>query len=224
MDVVANNIANMNTPAYKAERVLFSEYMVRPQRNVPLSFVEDKGMIRDLSEGPLTKTGNPFDLAVSGDGYFIVGTETGERYTRSGRFQLDADGQMTNQLGQPVLSAAGQPIIVPPGTRNVSITPDGTVSADTEVVGTVGVVRFENPRDLKREANNLYAAEETPQPDENSRVLQGMLEESNVSAVQEMTTMIDIHRSYAANQRLLQDEHERIRRAVRVIVGSSGGQ
>jgi flagellar basal-body rod protein FlgF len=222
MDVVANNIANMNTPAYKAERMLFSEYLVRPQRNVPLSFVEDKGMIRDLSEGPLTKTGNPFDLAVSGDGYFIVGTENGERYTRSGRFQLDADGQMTNQLGQPVLSAAGQPIIIPPGTRDVSVTPDGTVSADTEVVGTVGIVRFENPREMKREANNLYAAEETPQPDETSRVLQGVLEESNVSAVQEMTTMIGVHRAYAANQRLLQDEHDRIRRAIRVIVGSAG--
>lgn len=224
MDVVANNIANMNTPGYKAERMHFAEYLVRPQRNVPLSFVEDKGMIRDLTEGPLSKTGNPFDLAVSGDGYFIVGTDNGERYTRSGRFQLDADGQVTNHLGQPVLSAAGQPIVIPPGTRDVSITPDGTVSADTEVVGTVGVVRFENVRDMKREANNLYATEEAPQPDEDSRILQGMLEESNVNSVMEMTTMIGVHRAYAANQSMLQDEHDRMRRAIRTIAGSSGGQ
>lgn len=224
MDVVAHNVANMNTPAFKAERVQFAEYLVQPQRDVPLSFVEDRAMLRDLSEGPLTKTGNPFDLAISGDGYFIVGTDSGERYTRSGRFQLDADGQIINQLGQPVLSAGGQPIVIPPGTRDVSITPDGTVSADTEVVGAVGVVRFDNPRALKREANNLYAADETPKPDEKSRILQGMLEESNVNAVQEMTNMIDIHRAYAANQRLLQDEHDRIRRAIRTIVGSSGAQ
>jgi flagellar basal-body rod protein FlgF len=224
MDVVANNVANMNTPGYKAERMQFAEYLVRPQKNVPLSFVEDKGMIRDLTEGPLSKTGNSFDLAVSGDGYFIVGTDTGDRYTRSGRFQLDADGQRTNHLGQPVLSTGGQPIVIPPGTRDVSITPDGTVSADTEVVGTVGVVRFENPREMKREANNLYASEETPQPDEKSRVLQGMLEESNVNAVQEMTTMIGVHRAYAANQSMLQEEHDRMRRAIRVIVGSTGAQ
>lgn len=224
MDVVAHNVANMNTPAFKAERVLFAEYLVQPQRNVPMSFVEDKAMLRDLTEGPLTKTGNPFDLAISGDGYFIVGTDAGERYSRSGRFQLDADGQMVNQLGHPVLSAAGQPIVIPPGTRDVSISPDGTVSADTEVVGAVGVVRFENPRELKREENNLYTAEEPAQPDGTSRVLQGMLEESNVNAVHEMTTMIDIHRAYASNQRLLQDEHDRIRRAIRVIAGSNGAQ
>ena len=222
MDVVAHNVANMNTPAFKAERVLFSEYLVEPQRNVPLSFVEDKAMLRDLTEGPLTRTGNPFDLAISGAGYFIVGTDAGERYSRSGRFQLDVDGQMINQQGHPILSAAGQPIIIPPGIRDVSIAPDGAVTADTEVVGTIGVVRFENPRALKREENNLYASEAPAQPDERSRVLQGMLEESNVNAVQEMTTMIDIHRAYAANQRMLQDEHDRIRRALRVIVGADG--
>lgn len=97
MDAVANNMANMNTPAYKAERMMFAEYLVRPQKDAPLSFVQDKGMMRDLRDGPLTNTGNPLDLALTGDGYFMVDTENGQRYTRSGRFQLDADGQITNQ-------------------------------------------------------------------------------------------------------------------------------
>lgn len=225
MDAVANNVANMNTPGYKSETILFSEYLVRPQRNVPLSFVEDKGMVRDLSEGPLTKTGNPLDLALSGEGYFIVGEgDGGQRYTRSGRFQLDNNGQIVNQQGQPVLSAAGQPITIPEGTRDITITPDGSVSADTAVVGAIGIVRFDDPRAMKREADNLYSAEETPTPDENSRVMQGMLEESNVNPVLEMTHMINVHRAYEANQRVLQDEHDRIRRAVRVIVGASSGQ
>ncbi len=219
MDAVANNMANMNTPAYKAERMMFSEYLVRPQKNVPLSFVQDKGMIRDLRDGPLTSTGNPLDLALTGDGYFMIDTENGERYTRSGRFQLDADGQITNQLGQRVLSAAGQPISVPPGTSNISIAPDGTVSAGTEVIGTIGIVRFDNPRAMKREANNLYAADGAPRPAEDTRVMQGMLEESNVNPIQEMTSMIEIQRAYTANQRVLQDEHERIRRAIGQIIG-----
>ncbi len=221
MDAVANNIANMNTPAYKSEHIMFAEYLVRPQRDVPLSFVEDKGMVRDLSEGPLTQTDNPFDLALSGDGYFIVGTDNGERYTRSGRFQLDAEGQMVNHLGQPVLSTGGQPIIIPPGAKDITVAPDGTVSADTEVVGTVGVVRFDNPRNMKREGSNLYSTDETGTPDDRTRILQGMLEELNVNAVEEMTKMIDVHRAYASNQRLLQDEHDRIRRAARVLTSAS---
>ena len=219
MDAVANNMANMNTPAYKAERMMFAEYLVRPQKDVPLSFVQDKGMMRDLRDGPLTNTGNPLDLALTGDGYFMVDTENGERYTRSGRFQLDADGQIINQLGQRVLSTAGQPISIPPGTANISIAPDGTVSAGTEVVGAIGVVNFENPRAMKREANNLYAAEAAPQPAEGTRVLQGMLEESNVNAVQERTNMIEVHRAYASNQKVLQDEHDRLRRAIGQIIG-----
>jgi flagellar basal-body rod protein FlgF len=219
MDAVAHNMANMNTPGYKAERMLFSEFLVRPQKNAPMSFVQDKGMMRDLRDGPLTNTGNPLDLALTGDGYFVIGTDNGERYTRSGRFQLDADGQITNQLGQRVLSAAGQPIAVPPGTTNISIAPDGTVSAGTEVIGTIGIASFDNPRAMKREANNLYAAEGAPRAAEGTRVMQGMLEESNVNAIQEMTNMIEIHRAYTSNQRLLQDEHERIRRAIGQIVG-----
>lgn len=223
MDAVANNVANMNTPAYKSEQVSFAEYLVEPQKNVPLSFVEDRGMVRNLTEGPLTKTGNPFDLALSGDGYFIVGTEGGERYTRSGRFQLDAGGQIVNQMGQPVLSASGQPVIIPPGAKDVSIAPDGTVSADAEIVGTIGVVKFADPRSMKREANNLYATDAAPTPGDRASVLQGMLEQSNVNAVEELTNMIEVHRAYAANQRVLQDEHERLRRAARVIVGGSEG-
>ncbi len=219
MDAVANNMANMNTPAYKAERMMFAEYLVRPQKNAPMSFVQDKGMMRDLREGPLTKTGNPLDLALTGDGYFVIDTGQGERYTRSGRFQLDADGQITNQLGQRVLSAAGQPIIVPPGTANISIAPDGTVSAGTEVIGTIGIVAFDNPRGLKREANNLYVSDAAPRPAEGTHVMQGMLEESNVNPIEEMTKMIEIHRAYASNQRLLQDEHDRMRRAIGQIVG-----
>ncbi len=230
MDAVANNIANVNTPGYKAERMMFSEYLVRPQRNVPLSFVQDRGMMRDLSEGPLTKTGNPLDLALSGDGYFMVDTPNGQRYTRSGRFQLDAERRIVDERGEPVLGDGGQPITIPTDRNVITIAPDGTVSAntdgtvstDTDIVGKLGVVTFDNPRSMKREAFGLYASDATPTPaKEQTRVMQGMLEESNVNAIQEMTNMIEISRAYTANQQVLQNEDDRMRRAISQILGAS---
>ena len=219
MDAVAHNMANMNTPGYKAERMMFAEYLVRPQKNAPLSFVQDKGMMRDMRDGPLTNTGNPLDLALTGNGYFMIGTENGERYSRSGRFQLDADGQITNQLGQPVLSAAGQPIAVPPGTSNISIAPDGTVSAGTEVVGTIGIVDFDSPRGMKREANNLYAAAGAPRPAEGTRVMQGMLEESNVNAIQEMSQLIMVTRAFDNITALMRDSEGSLDEAIKTLGG-----
>jgi flagellar basal-body rod protein FlgF len=229
MDAVANNIANVNTPGYKAERMMFSEYLVRPQRNVPLSFVQDRGMMRDLSEGPLTNTGNPLDLALTGDGYFMIDTPNGQRYTRSGRFQLDVDRKIVNQLGQPVLNDGGQPITIPLDRNVITIAPDGTVSAntdgpvspDTAIVGKIGVVTFDNARSMKREANGLYASDSPPAPAPQTRVMQGMLEESNVNAIEEMTNMIEINRAYTANQQVLQNEDDRMRRAISQIVGAS---
>lgn len=221
MDAVANNIANVNTPGYKAERMMFSEYLVRPQKNVPLSFVQDRGMMRDLSEGPLTKTGNPLDLALTGDGYFMVDTANGQRYTRSGRFQLDANGQIVDERGEPVLGDGGQPIVIPSGTTQISIAPDGTISADTDVIGKIGVVTFADQRSMKRQAYGLYATAAPPTPaSSQTHVMQGMLEESNVNAIQEMTNMIEISRAYTANEQVLQNEDDRIRRAISQILAA----
>ncbi len=220
MDVVANNIANMNTPSFKGEQMMFVEYLVKPERNQPLSFVQDFGMVRDMTEGPLAPTNNPLDIAISGDGFFTVDTENGARYTRSGRFQLDQDGQVTNQLGQPLLTQDGQPIVVPPGSGPITIASDGTFSAGTDTFGTIGIVTFDNPRDMKREANNLFNTDEPPQPAIDSQIMQGMLEESNVSGIAEMTRMIEIHRRYTSNQRLMQQEHDRIRRSITKLTGT----
>ena len=221
MDAVANNIANANTPGYKAERMLFSEYLVRPQRNAPLSFVQDRGMMRDLREGPLTKTGNTLDLAL---------TPNGPRYTRSGRFQLDADRRIVDERGEPVLGDAGQPISIPIDRNVITIAPDGTVSAntdgtvatDTAIVGKIGVVTFANPRSMKREAYGLYSSNAAPTPaPSTTRVMQGMLEQSNVNAIQEMTDMIEISRAYTANQQVLQNEDDRMKSAINKIIGNT---
>ena len=114
LDIVAHNIANAETPAYKAERMIFREFLAKPEFREKLSFVQDIGLSRDLSEGPLATTGNPLDLAISGDGYFVIETALGDRYTRHGRFQLDAEGQLVTGTGDVVQSDAGA-IQVDPG-------------------------------------------------------------------------------------------------------------
>jgi flagellar basal-body rod protein FlgF len=219
LDVVAHNLANTNTPGFKGEKMVFEEFLTQPQRNVPLSFVQDVRTVRDLSEGPLARTDNPLDLAIAGEGYFTVQTESGPRYTRAGRFQIDAEGQLTDNRGNPLLGPGGQPVTIPGGSQDLSITPDGTVSAGINVVGTVGVVQFADPQALQPEGGNQFTTDQAPQPAPKARILQGMLENSNVNPVLELTEMIRVHRAYAGNQNILQNEHDRIRRAITRLTG-----
>jgi flagellar basal-body rod protein FlgF len=155
-----------------------------------------------------------FDLK----GYFTVETDAGPRYTRAGRFQLNEERQIVNSQGHPVLSANGGPILIPEDSIEITIAPDGTVSAGTEAVDRIGIVTFDNHQELRREGTSFFTTDEAPQEAEDARIVQGMLEESNVNAVIEITKLIEIHRTYAANQQLLQDEHERARRAISRLV------
>ncbi len=223
LDIVANNIANVSTPAYKAERIVFVEYLAKPARNEKISMVQDIGTARDLREGPLTKTDNPFDLAISGKGYFVIDTPLGERYTRHGRFQLDAQGQLVTSQGYPVLSTGGQPITIPVNAGKVTIAPDGTITvgnsdffiADSTQIDRIAVVTFNDEQALRRNANNLYSAQgQEPQPVDTPRVVQGMLEESNVQAIIEITRMIEVLRSHQSTARFVQAEHDRAMRAI----------
>ncbi|MGE4220250.1 MAG: flagellar basal-body rod protein FlgF [Alphaproteobacteria bacterium] len=217
MDVIAHNIANANTPAYNSEKMVFVDYLMQPQRKEPMNFVQDYGTYRDVSEGPMSPTGNPLDVAISGEGYFSVQTPQGVRYTRHGRFMLNTENQIVNGQGLPILNAGGSPIAVPAGER-VTIAADGTVSTPAGAIGRIGVVTFADQQKMAREANGLYSAEGQPtQPAEKATLLQGMLEQSNVEAIVEMTRMIDVSRSYESASRFLTSEHERQLRAIRAM-------
>lgn len=214
IDVVANNLANVNTPGFKGEKMVFEEFLTRPQKNAPLSFVQDVRTVRDLSEGPLTRTDNPLDLAIAGRGYFTLETESGPRYTRAGRFQIDPKGQLTNHRGDTIVGSDGRSITIPAGSESISVNSDGAVSAGANVIGTIGIVEFPDPQAVEAAGNNQFNTDQVPRPAQDARVLQGMLESSNVNPVLELTEMIRIHRAYTGNQNLLQNEHDRIRRAI----------
>ena len=225
MDIVANNMANMNTTAYKAERLIFKEYLQKPTISDKQSFTQDIGTMRDTSEGPLVATDNPLDLAISGEGFFTIETPLGNRYTRHGRFQLDAENRLVTGQGNPVLDKGGNEINIPVNVGRIEISKDGTISVGAGAVAQLGLVKFENEQLLRRSANNLYIApdEELPQDVERPHIAQGMLEESNVQAIAEFSEMIRIHRQYQSLGRSIQQEHERQMKAINRLARRPSG-
>jgi flagellar basal-body rod protein FlgF len=220
MDVIANNLANANTPGFKGEEMLFSQYLVEPRgTNNPLAYVEDAGTVRDLRQGPIAQTGNPLDLAISGQGYFPVQTPLGPRYTRNGHFQLDSQGRIVTTDGYPLIGAGGQPIVAAPGSRGITVAPDGTVSAgqagstQQATIGTVQVVDFAVPQAVTPAANGLWVTDQTPQP-ANATIQQGMIEDSNVQPVVELTRMLAISRESGMVSSFLSEEDQRRSNAI----------
>lgn len=223
MSIVANNLANMNTTAYKGENVMFVEHIVKSEGGnsfIPtkLSFVRDVAQLRDTQEGPVKPTGNPLDLAIQDEGYFVVETDNGERYTRNGRFQLDEGGQLVTQHGHPVLSDANAPIFFSPEDRNITITSDGTVATENGALGKLRIVTFENQQQLENQAGGLLRTNADAQEVERPKVQQGALEGSNVNPILEMSKMIRIHRSFNSAKDFIQREDQRQRKMMDQLV------
>ncbi len=228
LDVIANNIANMNTTGFKADGALFEEYLM-PGAQDPtfrgadrrVSFVQDGGSWRDMSTGAIERTGNALDVAIDGDAFLTVQTPRGQRYTRNGALQLDATGQIVTNDGDPVVGSNG-PIVLQPGDHDITITPDGMVtvhpsSSNLDTVrGTLQLAAFANPQQLQKDGANLYAAPAAlaPQPPARPRLIQGAIEKSNVSSVGEMTRMIEVTRSYMDTAALIQAQGDLRKNAV----------
>lgn len=213
MDVLANNIANMNTTSFKRESVVFEEYLVRMNntetpiaRNV--SYVHDTALIRDFSEGAFKSTGNPLDFALSGRNFFRVGMPDGtEKYTRNGHFRLSDNGEIVTSSGHPVLDDGGNPIVIDGEDGTIDVAADGTLSTSLRgPIGRLGIVTFENLSTLEKSGESLFTAEDDPEPAENFTLLQGMYEGSNVEPISEMTQMMNFARRYQTVAKLLEDQ------------------
>ncbi|WP_375204305.1 flagellar hook-basal body complex protein [Hyphococcus sp.] len=217
MNSIANNIANASTAGYRRDSFVFSEYVQRLEsQDQSLSQTNVAGRFFDATPGSLTRTGATFDVAIDGDGYFLVETPRGERLTRMGSFLVDAEGQLVTHDGNRVLGDGGSPVAIPAGANNITIAPDGTIAADGAPVGKIGVVTA-SPTGLAREGNNLLRSDEDYQPVEFASVRQGFIEESNVNAVIEVSRLIEVQRAYELNQQLMQDEDERIKKTVEAM-------
>ena len=222
LDVVANNIANVNTAGFKADSSLFEEYLMPGAhednfvgRDRRVSYVQDRGTFHDFKQGTSEQTNNPLDVAVTGDGFLVVQTAAGERYTRDGGMQINSQGQLVTTAGNPVLGTAG-PIVFQPTDHDINVSPDGTITvlegsghADA-LRGKLRLVSFADAQKLLKEGANLYSAGEggAAQADTKSQVQQGYIEKSNVNSVVEMSRMIEVTRAYTQISTLLQQESD----------------
>jgi flagellar basal-body rod protein FlgF len=210
LDIAANNLANTDTTGYK-----FEELMANPDPAAPpnspvgsskINFVAANGVARDYSQGPLSQTGGPLDVAIQGKGFFQVTAPGGARYTRDGRFTLDATGKLVTQDGDAVQGDGGD-ITLDPKKGPVSISPTGVISQAGAKVGKLSVVTFDSLAGLTKDGDNLYenSSNLTAQPSTDALIKQGMLEGSNVQPITQITRLIEINRAYAAVANMMSD-------------------
>jgi flagellar basal-body rod protein FlgF len=218
MRAVATNIANANTTGYRAEGVVFAEH-VRALGDDHDSLSMARALVRETSmaQGAMAMTGGPFDLAIEGEGFFLVQTPQGQRLTRNGAFTPNENGDLVTMDGFPVLDAGGAPVFVPTGAGAVSFAADGTISAGGQPVGQVGLFRATDPLTMVREDGVRFRADSGVEPAESARILQGFVEESNVDPVLEIARMIEVQRAYELGQGFLQREDDRIRALIQSL-------
>ena len=204
MSTITNNLANVNTPAFKKDLMLAGSWITPfnqgrtnspedPANNFVYPIVER--VYTDLSQGNIVRTGNPTDIAIDGQGFFALTDGQRTLYTRKGNFRLDSEGYLVNELGMRVLLENGQPVRV---EGQVEVSPDGTVFSNGIPVGKLQVVGLENPQ---KEGNDLYTG--NPIEAQNYKVLQGHLEMSNVNAIVEMVRLIEAHRAHEVYSNLI---------------------
>lgn len=232
LQVIANNLANMTTSGFKAERLEFEHVMNKEQLlpaalgsegdtppSVPTdTYVQITGGYTDLSAGPVEITNNPLDAAIDGKGFFVVQTPNGERYTRAGEFTLDANGRLVTMSGFTVQGDGGE-IVAQGGPAKIG--QHGEVQVGTQTVGRLRVVELD-PATLTREPGQLFKVAEggAVQDVSNPKVVGGAVEASNVNAVRELTEMLQASKLYESLQRT-QDSNSKMSQARNLAFGRS---
>lgn len=209
LDTAAANLANAQTPGFRAEREYFRSALLGPDAYDSQlgGTVNDYGLLGgdrlSMTQGAIVATGNPLDLAIQGQGFFEIQTKNGLRYTRDGGFRRSPSGQLVTEAGEPVLSTIGKPILIPPGT--ISVGSDGSISVAGGVVGQVGVFVFPAGTQLKPEGANRYVAPPKVKTklSTTASIRQGSLESANQDVVQGTLDLVMMQRQAETMQRAL---------------------
>ena len=221
LDVIANNLANANTPGFKADRINFREVLAKssvPDEQQDRRFVEVSGTHTDLNSGTLRLTGNPLDLAVLGDGFFKVGTPRGERITRGGSFIQAADGTVMTSSGNPLLGRDGQPVKIAPNGVPPVIDANGSVAQGSRIVAQLDFVEINDPTALRKEEMGLFATDPgNLKRAELSQIQQGSIEESNGNPIRSMISLVETQRHFDTLHRAIETYKELDSKVTRIV-------
>ena len=219
MDVVANNMANINTNGFKSEDMLFQDYIMPKAKDndfggqdSKLHYTEDWSTLHNMETGPIEQTGNPLDVALQGEGFLSVQTPQGVRYTRNGTLTIDNQGMLVDLDGNQVLGDGG-PIKFDSSDTDISIAKNGAISTSNGSKGKLAVVEFANPQVLAKQGDNYFSGP-AGTPATSTDVIQGSIEKSNVSGVAEISRLIEISRAYAQVAQMLSNESDLHKNAI----------
>lgn len=216
LDVTAQNVANANTTGFRARELSFREYL-KPEKGVdeagqrerPLSLTDPRFQFTSVSQGAIERTDNPLDVAIAGDGYLVIQTAQGERFTRNGALTLDASRRILTLDGEPVLGKNG-PLQVPLNEGEISIAPDGVVSTPRGSIGQLRLVSFARPELLRPAGSSLLRSDQAPTELSSGRIslVSGAVEKSNVESTREMSRLSEITRTYEMVGKLLKSSQD----------------
>lgn len=218
LQAIANNVANASTTGFRKEGLIFSEHIKALGANDPsLSMANANVRLTHNAQGPVTMTGGTFDFAIEGDGFFMIETPDGNALTRAGAFTPNDQGELTTHDGYRVLDAGGAAIFIPPDAKSVSVSADGTLSADGIALSQIGLYMPTDPTSFNRQDGVRFYTENGTEPVIEPVILQGYVENSNVNPISEITRMIEVQNAYVLGQKFTQQEDERIRAVISTL-------
>jgi flagellar basal-body rod protein FlgF len=219
METVANNVANLNTAGFRAEEVRF-ETVLSKMGPREVSYADSGDSYISRRSGSVAPTGNPLDVAVTGDAWFGVETPDGVAYTRDGRMQMTEAGDLVSVDGKPILDAGGAPIALDPRGGPVHIGADGSIVQGTIQVAALGLFTLPDTTRLERYGATAVTSSEPGQPVEDlaaQGVRQGFLEGANVDPIMEMTKLITISRTFDSAAAAIREGEDALTQAVRTL-------
>lgn len=218
MQSVANNLANLSTTGFRKEGVIFSEHVkTLDGEQSSLSMATANVRLTMQQQGTLTQTNGSFDFAIEGEGFFMIETPDGQQLTRAGSFTPNGEGELVTHDGYRLLDGGGSPIFIPPNAHSISVSADGTLSADGVPQTQISLFTPTDPTDLSRQSGVRFQVDGDMEPVEGSSILQGFVEDSNVNPVIEIARMIEVQRAYELGQSFMDKEDERIRGVLKAL-------
>lgn len=217
IDIIANNIANINTTGFRKEGISFTEFVLSSANEDSVSMADTGARYALDLPGGFTQTGGTFDVAIEGDGFFLIDGADGPMLTRAGSFQISETGVLSTASGDAVLDNGGAQIPIGIDAKEIQISSDGTVSSNGNVIAQLGVVSAD-PVQMKRFGDTAFLVEDDAfEAVVDPKVRQGSLEASNVNPIHEIARMIEVTRAYEMAQSVIQDEDERVREAIQTL-------